>query len=1356
MGQQRRRGTDVEAVYELTGPEEGLLFHARFGILPGTTMVNGAFVNQNILTIEGELDENIFQKSLDYLVGRHEMLRASFVLEQSERPAKVIAPFARLGCRTVDLRSWPETIQKARIQALLSDERERGVDLSRPPLLRGLLLRTADTCYQFVLTHYTYVIDAWSTDVLRRELIQVYSTLVKGGAPDLAEVPRYSTYLDWLTRKQENLEAQAAFWKEELKGIENTTYVSAFQRIQAAQDALGHSISTDTTAFVNDDLTAFLRSSRLTLYSLFQTAVGLVLSRYQGGGDVVFGIDATSRPPEIESSQQMIGQFSAAIPMRLRVREDATVLDWLQATQEQSVSLLSRAFLGLAQIHRFIGRRGGDPLFRVLLGTRRFSSDGEGVKGDPPPVRFGQWRNYHGGFWALLLRVYPANKPVMIDACEYDPSVIDDGSVDQVINQVARVMEQFARRPQARVRDISVLSEEESRRVTVDLNANPGRIDFEKSLHSLLEDSTRRRSGAIAVIHGSDQLTYAELNERADCLAALLHARRMGEEALVGICVPRCLDMVVAVLGILKAGGAYVPLVPDLPPARLVQMAANAKLVITTRAFESKFEGAPVELICLDDMTQQLRSYRGAKSEAVVQPTNRAYVIHTSGSTGRPKGVVIEHRSAVNTVLDINERFGVGSSDTVFALSSLGFDLSVYDLFGTFAAGGTMVLSDAARIDCAHWISTLRSTGATVWNSVPALLELLVEYAERNKEAFPATLRLILLSGDYIPVTLADRIRRLCPNARIIALGGATEAAIWSNYYEIDKIDRRSRSVPYGRPLTHQTMYVLDRDLRPLPVGAGGELHIGGVGVAREYLGDPELTAKRFVKDPFSTEPHARLYKTGDLCRVLADGNIEIAGRIDNQVKIRGHRVELEEIEAVLATVPGIRRAVVVVNKAGTNELVAYIVPDESSPPSERDIGSFLSSRLPDHMVPRRYVFVPNLQLNSNGKVDRGALKGIPLPAGSQGQPPATQTESKLASIWSRLLGRGEIFRGDDFFDLGGNSLSVTYMSFHVKATFGVDLAMPEYFQATKLEALAARIDQQQPAPALLARNSRDPDVDAAERDGPGARVVKLSQRGDAAKSFFCVHPSGGGIGSYVQLARLLEGQWRFYGVQFPEAKPSGAHSMGSLATEYVTAIRKVQPHGPYLLGGWSMGGAVAFEMAQQLVASGEQVPFLGLIDATAEATRSSGNPRTPAELLTSFGRGMLASSGLAMEESDPAFDDLVPVETRLSRLFQLLRNRGVLAAETDQGHLARRFDIYVENLQTLEAYRPQSYAGPAWYFEVSARPHSLAWAPFWQSVVSGRFYAERVPGDHYSIFRQPYVRSLAATLRYALRFSGE
>ncbi|MGW3498380.1 non-ribosomal peptide synthetase [Streptomyces sp. NPDC001020] len=845
-----------------------------------------------------------------------------------------------------------------------------------------------------------------------------------------------------------------------------------------------------------------------------------------------------------------------------------------------------------------------------------------------------------------------------------------------------------------------------------------------------LEDGFLRAAtahpGRPAVITAGRTLSYGELDGLSRSVAQWLTGNGIGPGDVVPVVMAKGWEQVAAVLGVLRSGAAYCPVAVELPPGRIARLldacSARAVLVQSHRTPGPDAVGGRPALH-VDQVSAAGPPLPGRTGDG----GDLAYVIHTSGSTGDPKGVMIGHGAALNTVADINRRLRLVAGDRVFGISSLSFDLSVWDVFGTLAAGAALVVPEATdHPDPEGWAEAASAHGVTVWNSVPALAEMLVEVlAQPGAVALPP-LRAFLLSGDWVPVTLPDRMRALWEGVRVLALGGATEASIWSNWFEVDRVDPSWRSIPYGRPLDGQTMRVLDHGMAVRPPWAVGRIHIGGLGLAQGYAGDPERTAERFVRCPHTGE---RLYWTGDLGRYWPDGTIEFLGREDRQVQIQGFRVEPGEVEAAVRSHPGVVECVVAATRApgGKLRLVSLVVPEEGSGVDEAQILAHLRERLPAYMVPGRVGVVERLPLTANGKVDTGGIAALltgPASGGADALPPDDKVMRRLGELWEELLGVADVGPDSDFFALGGNSLLALRLVNRVRTELGTAVPFGRIFESPTLRAFAAAVHDGT-ASAACAVTLSD-----GEETGGGQPLILF-------------HPVGGSVAGYLDLARSWPGPVHAFQSRMlvQGAGPSGDPDLETMAASYLRELRELVPTGPYLLGGWSMGGVLAFEVARQLTAEGEQCRVV-MIDSMATEERL---PDTEAERLVEFlgdlaGGRLPAAAAAAVHEA--AGDDL-PAAARAVAVAH-----GLLPPEVDDAQFARLAGAHAHNLAVLGAYRPGPCDVPVLLFVARQRHGDLHGPGGGWRALCPRTEVEFLEGDHYSIVADGGLRAVGERVR--------
>ncbi|MBF6369672.1 amino acid adenylation domain-containing protein [Nocardia puris] len=847
----------------------------------------------------------------------------------------------------------------------------------------------------------------------------------------------------------------------------------------------------------------------------------------------------------IPATARVFGNFSSVYPLEVDWRGELTFLERCRVLQRQLLRDFARTHTGGLDVLEALSRARSAPgsavcPFVVAAGLTAGPQERVGFSRLETPqalVDHQFWELDGGSLW------------VVWDVLE---SAFPPGFLDEMCSAYERLLRRFASEPDAWQEPVGTLVEPR----VLDLRdaATPVHPAPSELLTDLLPTYAAERPGHTAAIGLERSLTRTELHSAAKALAARLQSSGVVPGDLVAVILPKSIEQIVAVHAVLLAGGAYVPIDPAWPRERRDALLSIAEISSAITEFELP------GIRCLSPQGDDT----GEPAPVSVAQSDLAYVIYTSGSTGTPKGVALNHLGPLNTIVDIKRRFGITDDDIVFAVSALHFDLSVFDVF----CGATLVLPDPDDPTPGSWLRLLRTHHVTVWNSAPGLMQLLVEAADGV--TLPA-LRLVLLSGDWIPVTLPDRIRRIAPNAEVISLGGATEASIWSIYHRIGAVDPSWTSIPYGRPLANQPWYILDELGLPAPTWTTGELHIGGIGLATGYLGDPDKTDAAFVRH---RETGERIYRTGDLGRYLPGGEIELIGRADQQVKIQGWRIEPGEIEHALLAEAGVRDAAVLACDSPTGKrLIGYVTPDDLDVTALR---TALAERLPAPLVPADLIALDRLPVTGNGKLDRRALLALrPDPAVTTREPvaPRTPREAALFAIWASVLGIDAFGVEDDFFDLGGHSFAALQVVTRIRQQLGVDAALGTLLTARTIAALAEG----------LAR--------------PDSALVTLDSHGTRTPCFF-VHPAGGTVFAYRDLAARLDRPCHAFQVVAP--LPA---TVAEFAARYRAELRRVQPHGPYVVGGWSSGAAIALELAAELEREGEHVEQLVIFDAPAPAT---------------------------------------------------------------------------------------------------------------------------------------------------------
>jgi aspartate racemase len=1020
----------------------------------GSTAYNIQFT----VLLTGHVDIKALRWGLEGVVKRHEILRTAFPAINGQ-PRQRIANQRELNLSIENLQSWPVGQRQSQVKLWLWKERRKPFDLARGPLLRVLLLRLEDGEHILILTMHHTITDGWSMSVLFDELGAFYSAFTEGEEVSLTDLPiQYADYAAWQRQwlSGDVLEAQLQYWKDRLANPP-TLQLPADRPRPAVQTFQGARESEVMPQELSKALGKLSQREGVTLFMTLLAAFAILLHRYTGQDDIVLASPIANRNrPEIE---RLIGFFVNMLVMRTDVSGDPTFRQLLARVREMTLGAYQHQDLPFEKLveelqpERDMSR---SPIFQVTFALQNAPM---------PPLELGNLT-----LSLLPMHVETTRFDLEVDLWEskdglsirfiYNTDLFDAVTIRRMLRHFQVLLEGIAADPDRQIANLPLMRDAEQRQLLVEWNQTTTDYPNNKAVHELFEDRVDRNPDAIAVVFGDQKLTYQELNTRANQLAHHLQHLGVGPEVLVGICAQRSLEMVVGVLGILKAGGAYMPLDPDYPKQRLAFMLEDMKVpvLLTQASLKDQLPNYPGTIVCLDSEWKQIAVESTDNLRAGATANNLAYVIYTSGSTGQPKGSCIEHRSVVRLVKETNY-VELGPQEVFLQFAPISFDASTFELWGSLLNGAKLVvfpphrpsLEELGEFIQKEGITTLWLTAALFHQMVDGQLETLTH------------VRQILAGGEALSVPHVQKMIEGLGNHRLINGYGPTENTTFTACHVMTAASRIGRSVPIGVPISNTQVYILDRHMQPVPVGVCGELYIGGDGLAREYLNRPALTAERFISHPFSDEPGARLYKTGDTVCYLQDGSIEFLGRVDHQVKIRGFRVELGEIEATLAQHPAVKETVVLCreDQPGDKRLVAYMVGADVTFSAD-DLRNFLRKRLPEYMVPAAFVVLDALPLTPIGKIDR---KALPVLDGTRPEmdidfiPPRTGTEQSIAAIWRELLQIEDIGIYDDFFELGGHSLLATQVMSRLSAALNLELPLHVLFESSTIDGLAKYVD---------------------------------------------------------------------------------------------------------------------------------------------------------------------------------------------------------------------------------------------------------------------------------------------------------
>jgi amino acid adenylation domain-containing protein len=1052
---------------------------------PGSPLYNMPIASR----LRGPLNPAALQEAMDAVVARHEALRTRFV---GQEPTQTVDAPSSVPMQTIDLRHLPVAQRESEARRLLEVEAKVPFDLSRDLMVRTVLVQLDDEDWVFLVMMHHIASDDWSWRVFCAEVAAAYGAIVANRKAELPEPAiQYGDFAvwqkDWL--RGEALKKDMAYWRKQLEGAPPVLDLPTDYPRPVSQTFRGACEWMEFSPTLSEKISALSQAGNFTPYMILLAAFQALLHRYTGQEDIVLGSPVAGRGRA--SLEKVIGLFVNMLALRTKLDGNPTFYELLHRTQATVLEALAHQEMPFEKlVEELQPERSASysPLIQVMFALQDELSDNLKLPGlaitqfplDPGTAKFD-----------LTFTIVKSGAEFCCCA-EYNSDLFEAATVRRMLGHYEKVLESIASDPDQFLADIPLLTIEERQQMLVDWNKTAADYPREKCVHELFAEQVAARPKAVAVQFGGESLTYEELDWRANQLAHHLKFLGARPDTLVAVSMERSLEMVIALLGTLKAGAAYVPLDPSFPPERLRFMLDDSKVsLLLTRATEKERLGelpGTVRAICLDTDWRLICEERDDQIPVPMTPENLAYVIYTSGSTGWPKGVQIPHRAVVNFLHSMQREPGFTNADTLLAVTSISFDIAGLEIFLPLTTGARVVLASAEEIfDAARMKELIRNSRATVMQATPSFWQFLVEadwFGDRRIK--------VLCGGEALSRELADKLLERA--GEVWNLYGPTETTIWS---AACKVMPGTSAISIGRPIANTQIYLLDAHLQPVPIGVPGELHIGGDGVARGYLNRPELTQEKFIEDPFGG---ARLYKTGDVARYHPGGAIECLGRNDFQIKLRGHRIDLGEIESVLRRFPNVCEAVVLLreDERGQKRLVAYLQRSAHPSPDAGMLQQFLKAKLPDYMMPSAFVVLDKFPLTPNGKINR---KALPPPVAERPEakhgftPPRTPTEEGLAKIWRELLGQSVIGIDDNFFEAGGHSLLAMQLMARVRSDFQAEISLRNIFEAPTIAELAAILDRKKsgPAAAELLPLARTPGMTAQHAQELLERLDELS-----------------------------------------------------------------------------------------------------------------------------------------------------------------------------------------------------------------------------------------------------------------------
>ncbi|HYN19809.1 MAG TPA: amino acid adenylation domain-containing protein [Thermoanaerobaculia bacterium] len=1276
------------------------------------------------LRIRGSLDVHAMERTLNEVERRHEVLRTVFVAANGI-PTQNVLPVTADSLRVVDLSAMPVERREATARALFATEAKRPFDLARGPLWRNTLV-CLDRHEQLLLSTVHHIAsDGWSTGLLVQEVGVLYRGFATGEPPVLRDLPlQYADFAAWQRQwlQGEVLEGELAYWRRQLAGMPPILSFPADRPRPAIPAHRGAVQTWHLPLPALEGVKTLARERGTTLFMVLLAGLQALLARLTGELDFGLGTPIAGRTHrEIEG---LIGFFVNTLVLRADLRRDPDFLELLARVRETALGAYAhqeipfeRLVGELAPVRSLVHA----PFFQVLMVLQNAPTAG-GV--ELPGVSWEMFQVEATVAKVDLTLGFSESRKGLVGTWAFDRDLFDATTVARWIGQFETLLLAAIAQPSVRFSELPLLGETQVHQLLVDWNDTAVERAAEP-IHRCFEAWAGRVPRQIALVFGAEAWTYEELDRSANRLARALLRRGVASGDLVGVCLERSPEVIAALLAILKAGAAYVPIDPGYPRERIALLLDDAgiSVLLTREELLERLPRTAANVLCLDTEEGEISRESAEPLPEGAGPDSLAYVIYTSGSTGRPKGVAVQHRAVLRLVRD--RSYADFTGQTFLQLAPVSFDASTFEIWGPLLNGGKLVIMPPAPPSVEALESAIERHGVTMlWLSV-GLFHQVIDNGSLGRFA---SVRHFLAGGDVLSATHVARALRQLPETRLLNSYGPTENTTFTCCHPIFPGAEGGASIPIGRPIAGTRVYLFDQQGLPVPLGATGELVAAGEGLALGYLGRPDLTAERFVPDPFGP-PGSRSYRTGDLARYQPEGSLEFLGRIDNQLKVRGFRIEPGEVEAALSSHPGVREAAVVAasRRAGEKHLVAYVVP-RGGDPDGRELRRWLEQRLPIFMIPTVFVTLPVLPLTPHGKVDRRAL---PEPGREPLQEdraePVSETERLLAGVWCEVLDLERVGLQDNFFELGGDSLlSIRVVARAAQA--GCQISVQQIFEHQTLAELAA--------------------VAAGDGAAPPASPLIALQPDGTRPPLFLVHPAGGGVECYRALVEHLGLDQPVYGLRAEglDAR-STPGSIEEMAASYIAAVRAEWSRGPYRLAGWSLGGVVAFEMARQLDRQGEHVALLGLLDASPP--KGSREMPDSGTLIAVLLRGVADEKGKESRLNSADLEGLT-LDDQLGRALQELRHLDLIGSEIDLSWLRRYFDRFRSRIAALGSYKAEPYAGSVVLFRADEREREGDPAAGWEALAEGVSVCH-VPGTHVTMVREPHVRELAEALRSSL-----
>ncbi|MBT2605232.1 amino acid adenylation domain-containing protein, partial [Bacillus sp. ISL-53] len=1271
--------------------------------------------------LNGPLDQKGFEKAVQMLIIRHEGLRTTFSIKDGE-PVQQVSETPLSDCLFFDLSHLSDREQQQKLEDIRKSEEETSFNLNTGPLFHVKLYKLENNRHVLWLNMHHIIGDFWSWQVLMKDLTVLYESYCQGETPSLPSLTvQYKEYAKWQNGRLEQGELDDAenYWIEKLSG--------ELPILELPLDHPRPPIRTFTAAQENymlnieqvKKLKEIGHQQGATMFMTILSAVGAFLSKLGGQQDIIIGTPEAGRNRmELEG---LIGFFVNTLPLRICLSNDQTFNDLLNQCKKVALEAYTHheypfdLLVENAKVDRDLSR---SPIFSVMF---QLVHSTENFQLGDLSCRSLETETTMTNFDLMIICT---ETPEGLDIkFRYRNDLFDMDTIQRWIRYFSVMIDSILKDSNQKLTNLAIIDEQEQCQLLIEWNDTKNIYPRDSCIHQLIEQRVLQCADKIAVEYGDQHLTYHLLNEKSNQLAHYLSKQGVKVGDKIAVCMNRSLELVVTLLGIMKAGGSYIPIDPILPENRIKYMLEDSNAKVALGDHSTLSELAPEHILIIDPQRLAIQIENESRQVPAhsISAEQAAYLIYTSGSTGKPKGVQVSHRSVVNFLISMGEKPGIHMSDRLLSVTTMSFDIFGLELFLPLITGATVILATREEtMSGFHLAKLIEGRGISIMQATPATWRLLLE---SDWQGCP-NLK-ILCGGESLKRELAsDLISR---SKELWNMYGPTETTIWSAVHHVTELEG---PVKIGHPVMNTELYILDSQMQPVPIGISGELYIGGDGVALGYWNRPNLTAERFLPNPFTER--GKIYRTGDLVRHLPEGTIEYLGRLDHQVKVRGYRIELSEIEAVLLQHSSISEAVVITKKdmLDDKKLIVYLVSSENRFPSQEELRKHCLTQLPEYMVPATFIELDKIPLTPNGKVNRKKLEdlNVELPFHTY-TPPRDLNELSVTKIWEELLNVKSIGIHDHFFNIGGNSLKALLLQNTIRERFGVELPLNALFQNPTVADLCTH---------LRKNNSEHK-----------ACLVKLQQGDGSHPPLFMIHPHGGGVLPYIHLVKELGPEETIYGIQAVgyDSSEEPLTSIDNMVFRYLEEIRRVVPQGPYRFMGWSFGGTIAYELARQLEHLGEKIEFIGLLDAQPFDRKG--------DIHNKFTERDALEYIVTLFDFNPEMFGKMNLEDGLTLLLQKAKEDGKWAQSMTLESIRRKIRVLVACSEAIESYQYKtpisSNINLFCVNEISKHNHSHVNPKDWVDRTTGVVSVFDVQGDHYSMVEHPYVSKLAQSIRSSL-----